>query len=401
MKTKKRIITTIVGLSILGSAVMYSGIFDSSSKEKTRQRSPVKIEKTVDKKSSRSVKNEVLLAVSVTDSNLMDYKPHIIGHGNVEPSDKLSYTSDISGRVVYINKNFKNGLTIKKDDVMIKLDDIRYRTIVSEKKSALEIARINLLEEERESKQAASEWELSGLKGTPSSELVLREPQLKSAKMAYEQAVVSLESAEKDLKNTVIKAPFDAYISETDIVIGSYIQSGTNIVDLYGTDVYEIEVALSQYEWSFLPKDILTSPLVKINDLFSGQEWDGFISREKKEFSTTTRQRSIIVNVTNPVDKGLYSGLYSQVNIDGKEIKNVWKLPSTVISSKNLDGSSNLLIVDENDRIKVLPTNNLYENKGFVYVRPIDDEYLFNEMKIIIKPLITYTAGTKVKVLGE
>lgn len=393
---KKTILSTLVGLTLIAGSLSFAQM-DSANDKGESPKPKVSIVK------DPKIEKEVIIGVSVTEAYMIDYTPVIKGNGEVQAKIELDYQSEVSGRVTYVSPSFDEGFSVKKDDILIKIDDTKYKEALASAKLSLTEAKLNLLEEEREAEQAQLEWESSGLKGKPESELVLRKPQLENAKAAYDKAMASYNTAKKDLENTIIKAPFDAYIAERNINIGNYIQSGTEIGLLYGTQKYQIKVPLSQKQWQYLPQSIENKNLdeITVKDVLDDKKWIGYLSRVEKKLNSDTRQRALYVEIENPLEKDLYSGIFTQVFINGEKIKNVWELPQTAINAVNIDGTSEILMINEEMKIKKINVLKIFENSDNVFVRPLNEEFKEGRFFIINKPLITYKNGTKVKILGE
>lgn len=386
---KKTILTIIIGLILVAGSLSFANQNNNN--------------KNLNNKENKNLQNnkEIEIGVSITEVSMIDYTPIIEGNGDVQAKIELNYESDVSGRVYYISPSFDEGLNVKKGDILIKIEDTKYKENLATANLSITEAKLNLLEEEREAEQAKNEWVLLGLKGEPLSDLVLRKPQLEKAKAMYDKALATYNTAKQDLEKTIIKSPFDAYISKKNIEIGSYIQSGTEIGTILGTENYEIKVPLSQNQWNYISNSIIENENVKIKDSLNNKYWIGKVSRIEKQLDSNTRQRSLFVEINNPLDKNLYSGIFAKVYINGEKIKNVWELPQTAINAFNKDDTNEILMIDKEMKIRKIKVFKVFENNEKVFVRPVEEDLKEGKHLIITKPLITYKNGTKVKILGK
>lgn len=386
---KKTILTIIIGLILVAGSLSFANQNNNN--------------KNLNNKENKNLQNnkEIEIGVSITEVSMIDYTPIIEGNGDVQAKIELNYESDVSGRVYYISPSFDEGLNVKKGDILIKIEDTKYKENLATANLSITEAKLNLLEEEREAEQAKNEWILLGLKGEPLSDLVLRKPQLEKAKAMYDKALATYNTAKQDLEKTIIKSPFDAYISKKNIEIGSYIQSGTEIGTILGTENYEIKVPLSQNQWNYISNSIIENENVKIKDSLNNKYWIGKVSRIEKQLDSNTRQRSLFVEINNPLDKNLYSGTFAKVYINGEKIKNVWELPQTAINAFNKDDTNEILMIDKEMKIRKIKVFKVFENNEKVFVRPVEEDLKEGKHLIITKPLITYKNGTKVKILGK
>ncbi|HDZ16131.1 MAG TPA: biotin/lipoyl-binding protein, partial [Methylophaga aminisulfidivorans] len=163
--------------------------------------------------------------VSVISVSPASYFSEVSAFGSADPHFSISLTSQVAGQIEQISADFENGKRVKKGITLAQLENSNYQAAVESARQVLSAAKVSLLEEERQGMQALAEWQSSGLKGEPDSDLVLRKPQLEAAKASVKNAQASLKSAEKDLARSMIKAPFDALIINRAVSLGSYIQT--------------------------------------------------------------------------------------------------------------------------------------------------------------------------------
>ena len=337
-------------------------------------------------------------SVVVVEAKPSTYKALVTGYGEAVSQYEVTYSAEVSGSVKSLSTAFETGKLVKKGEVLAKLEDTQYQQAVAQAKSDLADAQLELLEEQRTGEQARLEWQRSGMKGDPSSPLVLREPQLAAAKAAVENAKYSLKKAEEDLQKTVIKAPFDALVVDRDIQPGSYVQTGGTLATLYSTAKVEIEIPLSAKQWDSLP-DMSNAQLtgqskgqwqVQLKSSDGNYNWVGYVARIEQHVDSTSRQRSLVVAVDKPLtlEHGLYPGTFVQAYIDGKSLENTWELPASAISQQG-----DIWFITEDNELNKVPADKLFERSESVYVSPIEN---LSSAQIIKRPLSSYVVGMKV-----
>ncbi|WP_413282558.1 efflux RND transporter periplasmic adaptor subunit [Vibrio sp. MA40-2] len=347
-------------------------------------------------------------SVVVLEVEADTYKALVKGYGEAVAHYAMTYSAEVSGRVIELKDDFATGKLVKQGQVLAQLENTSYLQAVAEAKSNLAQAKLDLLEEQRTGEQARLEWQRSGIEGEPNSPLVLREPQLAVQKAAVENATYSLKKAQQDLAKTIIKAPFDALIVERNIQPGSYVQTGTSIAELYSTDRVEIDIPLSMKQWQSLPNmtnnDLQNGELE--NDDLANQanktwpvtlyssdgenSWQGYVRRIEQHVDTTSRQRSLIVAVDQPFEQpvALLPGTFVQAHIEGAELDNTWKLPASAISQQG-----DIWYLTDNNQLNKVPAEKVFEKSGSVYVQPIENSH---SAKIIKRPLSNYVVGMQV-----
>lgn len=339
-----------------------------------------------------------LQQVEVVNVEPAEYQAEVVGYGEIKSRYELMFVTEVSGRVEMLSRQFESGQVVKKGTTLSTINAISYQQAVTQAKADVAQAELNLLEEQRQGEQAKSEWLRSGLEGEPDSPLVLRIPQLAQVKAALKNAQLELKKAQQDVAKTVLKAPFDALIVSRDIQPGSYAQVGTQVATLYSIDEVEIEVPLSESQWSSLPlldneqlKKTLWPATLQSSD--GNQQWQGYIGRIEQHLAKDTRQRSLVVVVKKPLQQqnSLYPGTFVKVLIKGKSIDNLWKLPASSISQQG-----DIWLVDKHGLLQKSPAILAFEKAGFVYVMPVDLSKTQDPVKVVKRPLSSFQEGMKV-----
>ena len=337
--------------------------------------------------------------VGVVTVTPQDYQSQVSGYGEAKAHFELDLKSEVSGQVLELSGRFDNGKRVKKGEQLLVVDDNNYRMAVTDAEAALASANQSLLEEKRQHEQVRLEWKNSGLSGEPSSPLVLREPQMAVAKTTYEQARQSLENAKRDLSKTRISAPFDALVISRDVDVGSYLQTGDSIASLYSTDKIEISIPLSHTKWRNLGLTLSTQNQdatrhVTLTSVDGLNQWQAYIERVEQHYDQTTRQRSLIVAVDQPLEQTppLYPNAYVKAVISGKNLKSVLRLPQTAISQ-----NQEVWHVDETMHLRKQRPVKVFEDHEYVYIEALSDKPL----QIVVRPLNNYIEGARVTPLSE
>ncbi|WP_137224890.1 efflux RND transporter periplasmic adaptor subunit [Shewanella sp. MEBiC00475] len=391
-------LNVIVTVLSLGSIFVAVGYTASHLPPSPNQKAP-EVEK-IEKPVATTTAVSLLPQVGVVAVSGQEYQAEVIGFGEATPRYELTLSAEISGKIDSVSRQFESGQVIKKGTVLGQINDISYQQALTQAQTDVAQAELDLLEEQREGEQAKSEWLRSGLSGEPASPLVLRTPQLAQATAALENAKLALKKAKQDVAYTNITAPFDALVVSRDIQPGSYVQAGTQLGTLYSIAEVEINVPLSDLQWQNLP-DFDNAELAKTPwnvTLYSANghnQWQGYIERVEQHLTQTSRQRSLIVVVDNPLAQqaDLYPGTFVKAQINGKTLSNLWQLPSSAISQQG-----DIWFVDDNGLLAKSAAAIAFEKEGFVYVSPIANEQQTQSglMQIIKRPLSSFKVGIKV-----
>lgn len=158
--------------------------------------------------------------------------------GNVETSDDIRISSEVSGRVIqhYVGE----GETVSKGQEILKIDDSK---LLQEK------ARLEAI-----TAQARDNYER--LQRIYEDESIGSEMDYLNARYNYEQSQSSLESIQVDLQNTTIKAPFDGRVETLMIEEGEMASPGMEIVRLIGSQKFIVSAGVpARYSDVIQPAD--------------------------------------------------------------------------------------------------------------------------------------------------
>ncbi|MGL6312765.1 efflux RND transporter periplasmic adaptor subunit [Vibrio sp. WXL103] len=331
-----------------------------------------------------------LIQVEVQPTQSATYRAQVVGFGETRPRFELAYTSEVSGRVEWLAETFEAGKTVKQGELLAKLDATTYEQALASAQYELAMAKQELLEEQRQGEQARSEWQRSGLTGEPSSPLVLREPQLASAKAKLENAQKALQKAQNDLDKTQIHAPFDGVVVSRDVQPGSYLNAGSSVAMLYSIDRVEIEIPLSDAQWANLPAQPVEQWTALLTDSSGNYEWQAQIEHSFQYVAQDTRQRSIVLVVDKPLEQvqPLFPGTFIEARIEGAEVQGLWQLPASALSQQG-----EVWTVDEQGVLAKSAANAVFERQESIYIEPTQAS---GSAQVVKRPLSSFKPGMRV-----
>lgn len=338
--------------------------------------------------------------VSVSEVMPISHQASVTAYGEVKSRNQLALTSQVSGQITYLSAKFLTGNTFKQGELLAEIEPIVYQQALANAQANLADAQLALAQEELNSNQAAQEWQQSGLANEQASDLVLRKPQLVAAKAKYTMAKKEVEKAQYDLAQTKLIAPFDALIVSKQVQVGSNVQTGTTLADLYDVSLFEVSLPLSAQQWQLLPKanntvEQLANIEVLLADETSHEEWLASVDRFERHLDVKSRQRSLVAVVEQPITLAtpLFPGSFVKATIKGQEITQLWKLPASAL----IDNETVWQVNDE-DLLVYLPIKVMFSENNAVYVQPIEP---LEQAKIVNRPLSSYLVNMKVSAKVE
>lgn len=334
-------------------------------------------------------------AVTTARIQVGNHQASVTGFGQAQPARSLQLTAEVSGRVTMLAPALRSGQRFEAGELLLKIDDTAYRQAVASARSELAAAEVELLQQQQNRKQARTEWQRSGLGGKPDSALALYEPQVKAARAKVDYARQMLAKAQVDLARTEVRAPFNALLVARSVELGSYLQAGTQLAQLYGTDQLEVSVELSASEWQNLPPLNPDQPWsVWLSDTETGQRWPAQVDRINRHIDGSSRQRALILRVDTPLDLAtpIYPGTFVKAEIPGRELNAVWQLPASAITRSNqfwyLDGDNTLQSMDAQVH---------FRRDDTVYLQPhLVPGAALESIQVAVQPLSSYLPGMKV-----
>ena len=336
--------------------------------------------------------------VSVVLVSADSYAAQISGYGELMPHFNLSLSAQVSGQIEQISPNLEVGQTVKKGDWLIKLERSDYQAALKEAEQNVATEKLNLLEEQRQSVQAKAEWSSSGIKGEPDSELVLRRPQLAAAQARFDYAKSALASAQKNVRQTIITAPFDALVTSRSVALGTYLQSGNDVATLISTDRLEVAVPLSDNDWAMLPHvSELNAHTAILKNVENNKTWQGRVLRAEQHVDTESRQRALIIAIDKPLTQTpqAFSGTFVSMTLEGKNVDHVWKLPSSALSQRG-----EIWYVKSDNTLEKFSATQLFAQQGSIFIKT--PKALLNEKtSVVIHPLNNYLEGMYVAPIME
>ena len=275
---------------------------------------------------------ETVETVEISPVQYQDYQVFIDSYGNIEASTSSQLVAQVSGQVISVADNFKTGLPIQKGQELLKVDARDYQIEVR-----IAGAQLALNEEKARAEQALKDWKKIN-PNKKANALVLREPQLASARASLEAATARLEKAKLALSRATVTAPYDGYIIQRLVSVGELINTNTPVATIFSSDSLEARLPVPSNKVQFLKSPNKKPAQVKLEADFAGQteSWivpvdrsDSVIDEETRQWYVTAKLPSDFLTV-NPKVK---VGQFVSAEIEGELLEGVVVVPSTILTA--------------------------------------------------------------------
>ncbi len=308
-------------------------------------------------------------SVQVIIAELVDYTPLIRAEGSVTPSTKTMLISEVTGAVTYISPELEKGNVISEGEILMKVDDADYLTQLTSAKSSLADAELLLAQEEAKATQAEREWSKLG-RGGVASELMLRKPQIKSAKAKIVAAQAMITKGERDVNKTTIRAPYTCMVDHKFIDVGAFVSSMSQIAEVSSVDQYEIRLPLNLNELGLLAENVGVGSEVMLESNIGGKvyQWKGKAERLEGGVDSATFSRIMVVTVARDEaqDKGYELppvGLFLKASFMGSPMGEVFSLPREVLRE-----GDTLWMLNEEGVLKIIKAQVLRVERDVVII---------------------------------
>lgn len=286
------------------------------------------------------------LAVEVIELREQPYQVMLQSYGTVKPRTQSELMSQVSGKIIAISPNFRNGGFFEAGELLVEIDNRDYQASVSNAQASLIEARQTLVQEQAQVTQAKEDWIRLGNKGTPPT-LVSREPQLKAAQAKVQSAEALLDTARANLERTRIVAPYVGRMLEKKVDVGQVMSANTSLANIYAVDTIEVRLPLKNSDLAYidLPENLRfgtnstpTFPPVRVvSELGKRETWKGRIVRTEGAIDAASQQLYVIAQIDDPYGEAardrqpLKIGQYVTAEIAGRELSAALVIPNNAI----------------------------------------------------------------------
>ncbi|MFW8589533.1 efflux RND transporter periplasmic adaptor subunit [Glaciecola sp. 2405UD65-10] len=323
----------------------------------------------------------------------------VYAQGAVKPKNATMLSAQVSGRVVSISDNFNEGGFFKKGEVLFELESDDYQTdlLLAE----AELARAQALLDEEVARGRVAEQEWSSINSGIPPQLGLRKPQLAREQANLKGAKANLARAQRNLARTKITAPYDGLVRQRLVDLGQFVPLGTQVGELYSTDVAEVRLPLTDNDVAFIGDLSKEQAKVTLTASVAGKQhtWQGLLVRDEAVLDEARRVIYGVVEVKDPYNlKGnshtsaLKFGRFVSAAVSGVIAQGIVKLPRFVM---RLDGT--VLTVTEDKKIQINSVSVVRTDENFVYIGgglPLDQ-------KVVMSAVSTPYNGMPVRFIND
>ncbi len=270
--------------------------------------------------------NQPIPAVSVTKAKSSTWQPSLYAIGTLTAVNGVSISTQAAGNVVQIN--FQSGQHVKKDDLIIQIDDRQEQAQLQNNTATLKLAQVTY---ERNK--------------TLVQKNVIAKQTFDETEARYQQALADVAQTQAIINYKHITAPFDGKIGIREVNLGQYLRAGDPIVSLQSMDPLYVNFFLPEQHLREL--SVGQKVTLKV-DSMPKIKFEGKINALNSLVDTQTHNIAIQATVPNRNEQ-LYPGLFARINVILPKKMNVVIVPATAI---NYTLYGNSIFVLKREKIK-------------------------------------------------
>lgn len=280
--------------------------------------------------------------------------------GTVLPARRIELRPQVAGEVIEVAAEFEPGGRFAAGDVLAAIDPRDYELAERQRAAELAEAEAQLALEMGNQEVARRESELLGdLVAEGRLDLVLRKPQLDTARARVDAARAALDVARLALERTRIRAPFAGVVEARHVVVGSRVDAATVLASLVASDEFWIEVAVPARDLRWLSLPDVPAPRGSAARIEDATAWGegvfrrGFVTRRLVDLEPEGRLARLLVAVPDPLGAGdtgappLLLGSFVRVALLGRTVEGV------VIDRRVLRDGDSVWVMDDEDRLAI------------------------------------------------
>ena len=248
-------------------------------------------------------------AVSTYEARQDNWASILEAVGTVNAVNGVNVTAQVPGEVEAIE--FESGDSVKKGDVLIRLEAAADRAQLNALEATAGLARQEYDRYQRLFKQGS-----------------ISRSELDNRRAQRDQAVAQAQAQREQLNYKTVRAPFDGVLGIRQVDLGQFLQAGTPVVSLNQLQPIFVDFALPEQELSRIEKGLKVRVTL---DAYTDQQFEGEISAIEPGVSEATRNVSVQARFENE-DNKLRPGMFASVDIQLPQSEDVVVIPRTAIS---------------------------------------------------------------------
>ena len=303
-------------------------------------------------------------AVTVVEPSPFAYEPRLAFNGVVESRTTTQVIPQVTGRVTMVSPAFRPGAEFAEGDILFRIETSDFELAVERTLAEIEAARSDLALLEAEAEAEKRVWNQQ-YEDREIPDLIARVPQIAAAKARIHSGEAARSAAELDLERTVVRAPFDGRVLDTQLDVGQVVGAGTAVGSIFSSDSLEIVVPVSTRELALIG-DAIGRPasITSTHDGAPSSSTEAVVVRQAAQLDQQTRLSTLFLSAIE--GDALTLGEFVSVEIRGRLATDVLRVPAGSLTS------SDQVWVVEAGALREREVDIVGNEGEFVFVRSFD-----------------------------
>ena len=246
--------------------------------------------------------------------------------GILQAYQEVEISSEVSGKIKKIHCDV--GDKVLQGEVLAETDDEFREISLQIKRSLLRKAEASKAKAKKDSKKSKRLFK-EGVISDSDADNTLLEQQFADAELSLARSEV--RAAEKELRDTKIKAPFNGKIALKNVELGKLVTPGQNIFTL--VDIRKIKIVVHVSELDIAKIKTNNTATIVLESL-GGEIFQGRVTTIGLKADESTRSFPVEIIVDNPQEK-LLPGMVASISILSAKPKKLILIPSDAVHSLN------------------------------------------------------------------
>ncbi len=247
--------------------------------------------------------------------------------GRLMAHEKVELYAEVGGKAYYGSKPFKTGMSFKKGEILLRIDDSEFESALISSKSqflatiaqVMPDIKIDFADNFEEWQSYLSKFDIK--KPIPDLPKV-KESKLKlflSGRGVY-TAYYKIKESETRLAKFIIRAPFDGSLTEAFLNEGTLVRVGQQLGEFMQTGTYDLEASVN----NAIAKNLNIGMELEFTESLSQETYIGKLTRINDKLDQNTQLVKIYFLLKS---KGLRSGMYLNADLSLTAFENAVKIP--------------------------------------------------------------------------
>ncbi len=312
--------------------------------------------------------------VAIQKVDFQSIRPQLKTYGEIRAGREAELRPQVMGTVISVHPDLGDGSSVRAGEVLVRIDDFDYVATLEERRADLAEAQaklneleqvlvgeekllpgdkkqvgISLREVERQRKllkrSAVSRKSLDDAQATLNDRqqaVLVREQSIARTKTQIIQAQASQKKAEtamkkamRDVEETELKAPFDGFLTETDVTEGKQVSTSDRLGRLISLDRLEASFYLSEAQYAHLTRTAALngkSITVTVARGETSNAHQAVINRMDARVDPATGGRTVFATLSGlKLETGLRPGLFVEVDVPDVTYEKVVSVPAAAV----------------------------------------------------------------------